>query len=89
MWLSNGTIQKIPSSKPFTDSDGNYFPNIFPDYHVFNYPIENIRIYVNNKDFLMSKLPQLPKITASYRKGSWDNSDIYYQLIVEGYLFNI
>ena len=33
----------------------------------------------------MSKLPQLPKITTSYRKGSWDNNEIYYQLIFTVY----
>ena len=29
----------------------------------------------------MSKLHQLPKISTSYRKGSWDNNEIYNQLI--------
>ena len=38
LWLSNGTIQKIPESKPYTDVDDNLIPQKFPDRYILNYP---------------------------------------------------
>ena len=46
IWLSNGTIQKLPESKPIDDTDGNHIPQKYPNYFVLNYPINNFKIYV-------------------------------------------
>ena len=56
-----------------------------PVINVLNYPINNFRVYVNNKDFFMSKLPLLPDITTSCRKGTWDDDEIYYKITFSVY----
>ena len=79
--LSNGTIQKVPESKPYTDVDDNLIPQKFPDRYILNYPIENFRIHVNSNTFL-SKLPPILRVSEkSYLKGLWDDNEIYYKLI--------
>ena len=84
MWLSSGTIQKIPEQKPVNDV-GTMIPTKFPNHYILNCPIENFRIYVNKKDFFISKLPLLPEITTSYEKGTWGDNEIYYQIIFSIY----
>ena len=85
IWLSTETapelLQILPESKPINDSGGNHIPYKYPSYYVLNYPINNFKIYVTNKDFFMSKLPLLPDITTSYRKGTWDDYEIYYKIL--------
>ena len=34
IWLSNGTKQKLPESKPINDTDGNHVPQKYPSYYV-------------------------------------------------------
>ena len=78
-------IQKLPESKPINDTDGNHILQKYPSYYILSYWINNFKIYVNNKDFFMSKLPLLPDITTSYRKGTWDDDEIYYKIIFSIY----
>ena len=51
--------------------EGYRLTDKFPDHSILNYPIENFRIYINNKDYFLSKLPRL-NITTDYWIGNWN-----------------
>ena len=64
IWQSNGTTQKIPESN-IKYIEGYRFTDKYPDYYILNYIIENFRIYVNDFEYFLSKLPKL-NITTSH-----------------------
>ena len=83
IWKSDGKIQEIPKSNPLT-VEGFTIYDQYPDHLILNYPIENFRIYINNKDYFLSKLPIL-NITTNYWIGNWSDSESYYRVCFSVY----
>ena len=76
IWKSNGSIQEIPKSNPLT-VEGMTIWDQFPNHLILNYPFENFRIFVNEKDSFLSRLP-LIEISMQYWKGNWDDNESYF-----------
>ena len=59
--------------------EGYRLTDKYPDHYILNYDIENFRIYINNQEYFLSKLPKL-NITTNYNKAEWDDNESYYQV---------
>lgn len=84
MWRSDGIVIDIPKGKkckhehPINGVD--FYYDEFPTKILLNYPV-NFKIYVNDRDYFFSKLPQL-NITSNYN-AEWSLKNPYFQSIVE------
>ena len=78
IWPANGTIQRIPESN-IQYVEGYRLTDKYPDHYITNHPIENFRIYLNEKDYFLSKLPILA-ITTDCTKADWDDDESYYRV---------
>ena len=78
MWQTGGIIQKIPLSN-IQYIEGFRLTDRYPGHYILDYPIENFRIYLNENDYILSKLPILI-ISTDYNKADWDDNESYYRV---------
>ena len=84
MWKADGIVLDLPKGKKhkcqYLINGVDFYYDKFPTVIVLNYPANNFKIYVNNHDYFLSKLPQLS--TKSDYSAQWDLKNPYFQSIV-------
>ena len=65
--------------KKFLNQILNMLNGKYPHYYILNYSTENFRIYINDQEYFLSKLPKL-NITTDYNTAEWDDNENYYQV---------
>ena len=83
IWESNGSIQEIPKSN-LKIVEGYKLYDQYPNHSILDYLIHSFRIYVNEKDYFLSRLPLL-QITTNYWIGNWNDDESYYQVCFATY----
>ena len=84
IWRSGDTVMSIlkglKHKKAYSINGVDFYYNNFATEIVLNYPVNNFRIYVNDRDYFISSLPKL-NITSDHN-AEWNLKNPYYQSIV-------
>ena len=82
IWTSGGKIPDFPKGKVHRNYNAFSWTSqdLYPYLYVIDYPVFNFRIYVNDKDYFMSKLP-ISSITSSKYHATWGDKLDYFQTI--------
>ena len=77
IWMANGTVQPLPKGRKAYEQ--------WPPHWVLDYPINNFRVYVNDRDYFMSRFPTID-IDTSTSKSKWSDAETYYRVVLFTYL---
>ena len=88
IWSSGGSVIDLLGGKKhkraYLINGVNFYYDEFPTQPVLDYLVNNLRIYVNDREYFMSKLPQL-NIKSGYN-AEWGIKNPYFQSIVGSWI---